>query len=80
MKFYDKEILISLTKNIEKLCEQQSSRNPAIYDMFTKLEGRIQVLENKIIELEAKIESINVNNDDEDTVPVRRDCSLCIIS
>lgn len=77
MKFYDKEILNSLAKNIEKLCEQQSNRNPAIYEKFTKLEGRIQVLENKIEELELKIESMN---EDENTVPIRRDCSLCIIS
>lgn len=64
------KLLNSLTDKISLLCEEQKNRQIVAYDMFTKLENRIRSLENQIRILESKI----------DQIPVRRDCSICVIS
>ena len=77
MKNNEKTVLLSLVETIEQLSKEQADRQVLCYEMFTKLEEKIRLLEHSIESLESKVDTINVKDSEEVT---RRDCNLCTIS
>lgn len=78
MRSKEKVVLKSLSEKIELLCDEQSSRQLVVYEMFTKLENKINILEHQIISLEKQIRELEEKV--YDIVPERRDCYSCTIS
>ena len=72
MKTNEKAVLLSLVETIEQLSKEQADRQVLCYEMFTKLEEKIRLLEHSIESLESKV--------DDSKKSERRDCHLCTIS